>query len=78
MDELRIHNSAIQRQYLKLYDKEVGALVYDEHLDVTSLADLGKIMLSLEIQTTPTSFSFPILLCSLAPNQRPSCQSYDH
>ncbi len=78
MDELTVHNSAIERRYLKSYDKEIGALIYDERLDGTSLANLGKIMLSLEIQTTPTRFSFPVLICSLTANQRASCQSYYH
>jgi hypothetical protein len=78
MDQLTTDKSAVQRQYLRLYDREVGGLIYDEPLDVTSLADLGRVMLSLEIQTTPTKFSFPTTLCSSVPNQRPTCQTYDH
>jgi hypothetical protein len=77
MDQLITDNSTVQRQYLKLYDKEVGALIYDEPLDGVSLVNLGVIMLRLEIKITPDSFSFPLTLCSII-NQRPSCQSYTH
>jgi hypothetical protein len=78
MGQLTTDKSAIQRQYLMSYGKEVGALIYDRRLDTAGLTDLGRIMLGLEIHTTPARFSFPIKLCSIATNQRPTCQGYDH
>jgi hypothetical protein len=76
MDQLQTGNTPIQKRYLKLYDKEVGAAVYDEPLDVEGLAKLAKIMLTVEIETTPKEFSFPILVCSITPNRSPTCDTY--
>jgi len=77
-DQLFTTNSQTQRKYLKLYDKEVGAAIYDEPLDVEGLTKLARIMLTLEIETTPKRFDFPITVCSAVPNQRPTCNTYEH
>jgi hypothetical protein len=78
MAQLMTAGSDIQRRYLKLYDREVGALIYDELLNVDALGNLAKILLTLEITTKPKLFSFPIKVCSVIPGQRPSCNVYDH
>jgi len=77
MDQLFTKGSDIQRQYLKLYDREVGAAIYDEPLDVEGLRKLARILLTLEIETCPKSFSFPIKVCSTIPRQGPSCKTYE-
>jgi len=77
MDQLFTKDSAVQRKYVKLYDREIGAAVYDEPLDVEGLMSLARILLTLEIETSPTRFSFPIKVCSITPGQEPGCKTYE-
>jgi hypothetical protein len=78
IDQLLTPGSMVQKRYLKLYDKEVGAAAYDEPLDIEGLKKLTRIMLTLEIEMAPDRFSFPILICSSVLNQGPTCNSFDH
>lgn len=77
IDQLMTEGSVVQKLYLKRYDKEVGAVLYDEPLDVEGLKKLGRILLTLEISTTPDRFSFPIVICSSSINQEPTCSTFD-
>jgi hypothetical protein len=77
IDQLNTDGSNIQRKYLKLYNREVGAAIYDEPLDVGGLAKLARILLTVEIEVSPKRFSFPIKICSAIPGQGPSCNTYE-
>ncbi len=76
MDQLTMEKSPIRNLYLRLYDKEIGALVYDEPLGVESLTELGRIMLTIEVTVSPSDFAFPLNVCSTTPEHGPTCHNY--
>jgi len=78
IDKLYEPNSATQKKYLKLYNREVGAMVYDEPLDVDGLIALARILLTVGIETSPERYSFPISVCSSTADHQPTCKTYDH
>lgn len=67
----------VNRKYLALYNKTLGAAIYDEPLDADEMIKLARILLTLEIETNPARFSFPIKICSAVSSQKPTCNSYN-
>jgi hypothetical protein len=74
---LLMKDSPIQRKYLRLYNREVGAALYNESLAVDGTIKLARVMLGVEIDAHPESYSFPIKVCSSTPNQVPTCKTYE-